>query len=214
MKLTDKKRKMFDKIFSRLNKFSFVLDLVISLFMIFDKILIFKICGVVLAVFTIYRVIKAYNKVARSKVLAYNYLRNNRVLGLEGKQRVGKTSLACYFIYVLNEESYSNIPLKINGKYTKKLETCHLSCDKKLPEYSVLFIDECNLFYNNLYQEKSSKNNNSTIFGQAMLEQCIGHFTDGNIIYASTDIERLPSEIRKNISSTGRVLEHNYDYRN
>lgn len=207
MKLTDKRKKLLNRIFSKANKFSFIIDLIIAVIFICDKSIVFALFGLVLACFTVYRVIKAYIKVKRSKTIAYDYLRNNRVLALEGKQRVGKTSLACYFISVMNEDSFSNIPLKIKGKYTNKLETAHLSCDKKLPEYSVLFIDECNLFYNNLYQEKSSKGNNSTIFGQAMLEQCIGHFTDGNMIYSSTDIERLPSEIRKNISATGRVLE-------
>lgn len=215
-KMNDKKLSKFQqklvKKFSRFNKFSWIVDLIVSVFFIFSNNTLLFIFGIFLLIYTTYKVIKCFIKVKNSDALLYNYLRENRVLGLEGKQRVGKTSLACNMLKVLGSESYTNIPIKIRGKMTKKLTTKILSCQVRIPERSNLFIDECNLFYNNVHQMKST-GKNRTIFGQSMLEQCIGHFTDGNIIYASTDIERLPSEIRRNISSYARVLgQYNEQY--
>ncbi len=156
-------------------------------------------------IYILYRFIKACFKVAGSKSKVLDYCLNNRVIAIKGKQRCGKSSFVCYAASVIKERVYSNIPFKIKGKFTNKLTTDVLSCREAIPEYSTLVVDECNLFYHNLRTNKS--NSNDLIFGQAAFCQCVGHFTDGNVFYSATDVDRIPKEIRDNFSCHLQMLE-------
>lgn len=143
-------------------------------------------------IFVLYRWGRAMYLVVKSKKEVSEYLLANRVIPICGKQRVGKSSLASYFAQVVRENVYSNIPLRVNGKYTYKLNSDILTCRKQIPDLSLLIVDEANLFYNNIHSDKEDSN----IFGQAVLCQCVGHFFDGNVLYVSVDVERLPKQIR------------------
>lgn len=142
--------------------------------------------------FVIYRWVKAFWIVHKSKNEGYYYLLSNRVIPICGKQRVGKSSLASYFASLADGDIYSNIPLRIRGKYTNKLTTDILTCRKQIDDGSCLVIDEANLFYNNIHSEIDDDN----IFGQAVLCQCVGHFFDGNIMYVAVDTDRIPKQLR------------------
>lgn len=170
---------------------------------------VYKFIGFAYAIFILYRLGKSVYLFIRSRKDAKEYLQDNRVLAVEGKQRVGKTSLCCYFLSVLKSPTYTNVPIELKGKFSKKVSTDILSLQHKIPEGSTIYIDECNLYYNNLRNGKSTENNN--IFGQSIFCQCVGHFTDGNIIYSSTYTDKLPKEIRVNFSCRSQVLRQ-YTY--
>lgn len=170
---------------------------------------IYKFIGLAYLIFILYRLGKSIYLFIRSRKDAREYLQDNRVLAVEGKQRVGKTSLCCYFLSVLKSPTYTNVPIELKGKYSKKVSTDILALQHKIPEGSTIYIDECNLYYNNLRNGKSTENNN--IFGQSIFCQCVGHFTDGNIIYSSTYTDKLPKEIRVNFSCRSQVLRQ-YTY--
>lgn len=152
--------------------------------------------------FCIYRWIKAFWIVHKSNVQGYDYLLANRVIPICGKQRVGKSSLASYFSSLAIGETYSNIPLKIKGKYTNKLTTKILTCRERIPDGSLLVVDEANLFYNNIHSDIDDDN----IFGQAVLCQCVGHFFDGNILYVAVDTDRIPKQLRVCYSAQLQVV--------
>lgn len=152
-------------------------------------------------VYLLYRWGKALFMVWKSKTDALEYLLNNRVIPICGKQRVGKSSLASYFSKIMPKSVYSNVPIKIKGKFTKKLTTDILTCKERIPDGSLLFVDEASLFYYN----NKTENGDDNIFGQAVLCQCVGHFFDGNILYVSVDTDRLPKPIRDNYSSLLQV---------
>lgn len=198
-------KKIFLRFYKVLNILSVFIDLGIAIYFtkLDDKV--YQICGFIYLIFTLWKFGKAVFLVLRSKREAKEYLEDNRILPIEGKQRVGKTSLSCYFIKVLNNDTYSNVPLKIKGNFTNKITTEILSLEKKIEENAIIYIDECNLYYNNLRNGKSTENNN--IFGQSIFAQCVGHFTDGNIIYSSTYTDKLPKEIRVNFSCKCQVLK-------
>lgn len=147
--------------------------------------------------------------VHKSKVEAQEYMLSNRVIPICGKQRVGKSSLASYFSNVMSKSVYSNIPLRVKGKMTKKLNSKILTCRNQIEDGSLLIVDEASLFYNNVKSDDVDGN----IFGQAVLCQCVGHFFDGNILYVSVDVNRLPKPIRDNYSSKLQVVEsQSYHY--
>lgn len=159
--------------------------------------------------FTVYRWIKAFWKVWRSHVQANDYLSDNRVIPICGKQRSGKSSIACYFSKKAYGEVYSNIPLKLRGRFTQKLTTELLTCEERVEDYSLFLVDEASLFYNNV----KSDTDNDTIYGQAVLCQCVGHFFDGNILYVSVDTDRIPKLIRDNYSCCLQILgQETYKY--
>lgn len=206
MKRIDKKQ-LFSKIFTFLNKITPLVDIYIF-YSLYEQM---KIKGkttqsyifLILIGFVVFKWAKAFYYVIKSKVEAEHYLLNNRVVPICGKQRVGKSSIACYFSRIMNSSVYSNIPLKIKGKFTKKLNTDILTCRKKVPENSLFLVDEASLFYNNI----KSDSEDDLIFGQAVLCQCVGHFFDGNILYVSVDTERLPKLLRDNYSCRLQVIQ-------
>ena len=200
------KIKVFNKLFPWLNILSPLVDILIGIYVYNSysgERQIFNYLGLLYVAYIVYRFGRALLKVSGSKDRARSYMADNRVIAMDGPQRRGKTSLAGYFGLCSGGDVFGNVPMKIRGKYTYQLTTEMLTCQYQLPQYSFLHIDECNLFYHNL---KDQKKFDSLIFGQAALEQCIGHFTDGNMVYSSTDVFRLPKQIRDNFSSHLQVL--------
>lgn len=201
------KGKLAPRVLSFLNKITPLVDIFV-LWLIFDRYqggensAIVKILALLGIAFIIYRWIKAFWKVERSKHEADFYLLDNRVIPICGKQRVGKSSLACYFAKRNIGDVYSNIPLRLKGKFTNKLTTNILTCREQVEDYSMFVVDEASLFYNNL----KSDDTNGVIYGQAVMCQCVGHFFDGNIIYVSVDTSRLPKQIRDNYSAILQVV--------
>lgn len=184
----------------------FVDFLVCNFFISFGKRSIpLCIIGYVYLIFICFRCFMSLYRCISSKIKAREYLDANRVLPVEGKQRVGKTSFCSWLCSLNKVPVFTNVPIRIKGRFTKKISTDILSLDTKLPENSIIYIDECNLYYNNLRNGKSTENNN--IFGQSIYNQCVGHFTDGNVIYSSTYTDKLPKEIRVNFSCRAQVLE-------
>lgn len=206
MKRLDK-RQIFSKVLSLLN----VVTPLVDIYIFYSLYETMKTKGkttqsyifLILIGFVMFKWIKAIYLVVKSKIEAEQYLLNNRVVPICGKQRVGKSSIACYFSRIMNTSVYSNIPLKIKGKFTKKLNTDILTCRKKVPENSLFLVDEASLFYNNIKTDQDE----DLVFGQAVLCQCVGHFFDGNILYVSVDTERLPKLLRDNYSCRLQVIE-------
>lgn len=200
--------KVYNKIFPLLNVISPLVDVLIGyvIYLRADNDIL-KVCSVLYIGYIIYRFVRACCKVLKSKSDIEAYCLNNRVIAVKGKQRCGKSSFVCYASSILKSKIYSNIPFKIKGKFTNKLTTDILSCRESVPEYSTLVVDECNLFYHNLRTSKSGSND--LIFGQSAFCQCVGHFTDGNVFYSATDVDRIPKEIRDNFSCHLQMLEQN-----
>lgn len=157
--------------------------------------------ALILAVVLLYRYVRAWIHIIKSKMDRDVYMLNNRVIAVCGKQRVGKTSLSVYFAKNALKV-YTNVPMRINKKYTYKLTTDILTLKTRIEDKSILVVDEANLFYNNTISHEDK-----TLFGQGLLCQCVGHFFDGNICYIATDINRMPKLIRDEWSSKLQVLK-------
>lgn len=208
MKKEKNKQKKIPRIFSFFNKITPLVDIA-CLWMIFDNYKsnaknanLIRIAALIGIAFVLWRWGKAFYKVFKSKHTADYYLLDNRVIPICGKQRVGKSSLACYFAKRNIGKVFSNIPLRLKGKYTYKLTTPILTCREQVEDYSMFLVDEASLFYNNLKSDDTS----GVIYGQAVMCQCVGHFFDGNIIYVSVDTNRLPKQIRDNYSAMLQVV--------
>lgn len=147
-----------------------------------------------------YKYIRAFVYVVKSTMDREVYLLNNRVVAICGKQRVGKTSLGVYFAKY-SKKVYSNTPMKVRRKYTNKLTTDILTLKTRIDDKSLLVIDEANLFYNNTMSHEEK-----TLYGQALLCQCVGHFFDGNILYIATDVDRMPKIIRDEWATKLQVI--------
>lgn len=211
-------RYVVGKIFKILNHFTWLVDCAF-LFALSKQIgkqqgLAYNVLSIVCYVgiaLIVWRVGKAHFLAIRSKMMARDYMRANRVIPVCGKQRVGKSSLACYMASCGGRyrRIYSNIPLKIKGRYTYKLTAEELAIKTAVPESSIMLVDEANLFYNNV----KSDSTDPAIFGQSVLCQLVGHFFDGNIFYVAVDTGRLPKLIRDNYSAHLQVLESiSYNY--
>lgn len=205
-------RSVLGRVFKVLNHFTWLVDCAV-LAMLAAKLsgqkgLSYSVLSIVCYVgigLCLWRAGKAHFLVIKSKSMAVDYMRANRVIPVCGKQRVGKSSLACYMASCGGKYRpvFSNIPLKIKGKFTRKLTAEALAIKTALPEESICLLDEANLFYNNVKSDSSDP----AIFGQSVLCQLVGHFFDGNIFYVAVDTGRLPKLIRDNYSAHLQVLE-------
>lgn len=154
-----------------------------------------------------FKYIRALVYIIKSRMDREVYLLSNRVVAITGKQRAGKSSIGVYFAKYAKKR-YTNIPMRIKRKYTYKLTTDILTLKTKIDDGSIVLVDEANLFYNNTMSHEEK-----TLFGQALLCQCVGHFFDGNILYISTDITRMPKIIRDEWSTTLQVIRsRSYHY--
>lgn len=208
MKIKVSRRVVFGRVLTVFNILSPFLDIfvackIMSAYPKGDKMhWLFMFLGLALLGFTLFRSVRGALLVIRSRTKAREYLLNNRVLPIDGKQGVGKSSLSCYFLKMSGGECFSNVPIKIHGKFTRKLSPKVLNIRTRVPERSALLVDEANLFYHNLFTDTDEN-----LFGQAVLCQCIRHFFDGNIIYCAVDTTRLPKIIRDNYSARLQVVE-------
>lgn len=189
--------------FTVLVDFAFILHFINKLHKINDKsdietVLYYGL--MVLLVVLAFKYIRATFYVIKSAMDREIYLLNNRVVAVCGKQRVGKTSMGVYFAKY-GKKVYTNTPMKIKRKYTNKLTTDILTLKTKIDDNSLLVIDEANLFYNNTMSHEEK-----TLYGQALLCQCVGHFFDGNIIYIATDVDRMPKIIRDEWATKLQVI--------
>lgn len=215
----DKVKKFFVRIFPVLNLLSVGVDLAICIFLnsaLVNAKPILRLLPLVYFGFICYRVGKALYLCIRSRSNALDYLRNNRVIPIDGKQGSGKTSLSAYFAYISRSPVASNTPLKIRGKYCRVLSDNALALVSRVPDNSLLVVDECNLFYNATFGEgafDSKRGYSSALFAQSIFCQCVRHFTDGNILYCSVDTERLPKILRSVFSCKLQTLsQSSYDF--
>ncbi len=214
--MKNKIKHFIDFIFPYLNIATIFIDILLCILLYRlipddEDVMIWKYAIIAFAIFELYRFGKSLFMVIRSKNIALDYLNSNRVIAICGKQGSGKTSLSLYFCSLLGSPVYSNAPAKIKGKFTRKLTVPILSAKEKIPLYSICHVDEANLYYNNLTNSSSVENAN--IFGQSCFEQLCRHFTDGNIIYSCTDVDRLPKELRDNYSCRLQTLgQQTYNY--
>lgn len=157
-------------------------------------------------IFQIYLCIKYEWLVLKSKNVCNFALDNGRVMGFCGKQGAGKSSFATYLSsFKRFSKVYSNTPIKIRQKYTCVLEKDILNLDKKVPDKSLIMLDEATLFYHNL-KSQDNRNLSNELYAQEICSQCIRHFTDGNMFYIGTNLNRLPSVIRENVGVTNFML--------
>lgn len=125
------------------------------------------------------------------------------VMGHEGKQGSGKSSLTAFILSELtknDKKAYiiTNVPMRINGKFTYKVTPDILNLEAKVPPHSYIFLDEWVLIFNNLDDKLKFADLQST----AYLEQLYRHFTDkGNIFGASVSMSRAPKIQRDNFSA-------------
>lgn len=144
--------------------------------------------------------------VIKSKMVCNYSLDNGRVMGFCGKQGAGKSSFATYLSSFRRFSNvYTNTPIKLKQKYTCILEKDILNLDSKVPDYSLILIDEATLFYHNL-KSQDNKNLSNDLYAQEICSQCIRHFTDGNMFYIGTNINRLPAVIRENVGITNFMI--------
>lgn len=209
-------KEKLNRILSVFNKLSYFVDSIVLLTIISkinekesqtdsNKLLLWG--AIVLLVVLTFKYIRALIYIIKSRMDREVYLLSNRVVAITGKQRVGKSSIGVYFAKYAKKK-YTNIPMRIKRKYTYKLTTDILTLKSKIDDGSIILVDEANLFYNNTMSHEEK-----TLFGQALLCQCVGHFFDGNILYISTDITRMPKIIRDEWSTTLQVIRsRSYHY--
>ena len=208
--------KFFKKFVSIINRFSHIIDIFVVYGLadwLYHRQLYAYKFGWLIYLFValqIFWAIKYEWKVFKSKSIVDEILDNGRVLGFCGAQGRGKSSLSAFLgANKRFSNVYTNSPLKLNGKYTCMLEDDIIALDNKVPDYSLLSIDEATIFFHNL-KANVTKNFDDKLYAQEIFTQCVRHFTDGNIFYISTNNERLPSVIRENVSMTILCVEqHN-----
>lgn len=152
-----------------------------------------------------YLLVKRLWENKKSNVYRNVVLNYARVLGACGPQGSGKTSLSCYLVSdrKMFKDVYSNVPFVINGKYTYKMTEKHLDLTKAYNEYSAILFDEISLYFDNLNGSKITTLEKK----QGVFNQFIRHFIDGNQIYTSVNISRMPKFIREKLGACLQCLE-------
>lgn len=151
-----------------------------------------------LAIFWLYRALRFEWLVFKSKRILLSDCYNSRVMGFEGGQGRGKTSLMLYVASLLKAPCYSNVPFYIRGHYTYILDKDHLKLKKRLKEGSVLLLDEITLYYNNQLKDDT--------YGFELLLQLIRHFTDGYVLMASIAMGRIPKALEEKVMQFKHLL--------
>lgn len=159
--------------------------------------------------FELYRVIKGFIMIFKSRSFNDIILNYSRSMGVCGPQGSGKTSLSCYIATNKRfSDVYSNVPINLNGKFTYKITENHMDLKSKFDEYSLILFDEISLYFDNLNQvKKGSREEKLGVFNQF-----IRHFIDGNFICTSVNISRIPKFIREKLSIVINTLNQSrYD---
>ncbi len=145
----------------------------------------------------VYRIGKGLLKIYKSRTYQDIVLNYSRSMGVCGPQGSGKTSLACYFATNKRfKDVYSNVPIKIDNKFTYKIKEQHLDLKYKYNEYSLQIFDEISLYFDNLQSVKRGTREEKL----GIYQQFIRHFIDGNFICTSVNISRIPKFIREKLS--------------
>lgn len=174
--------------------FSFVLFKIVSLKTDKLKYIYFF---VLVLVFYVYRIGKGFIKLYKSRTYQDIVLNYSRTMGVCGPQGSGKTSLACYFATNKRfKDVYSNVPIKVNNKFTYKIKEQHMDLKYKFNEYSLQIFDEISLYFDNLQNVKRGSREEKL----GIYQQFIRHFIDGNFICTSVNISRIPKFIREKLS--------------
>lgn len=208
-----KKENFLYYFFGFLTRFAHWFDLVVFYFLTdyiyknqFANSKIGIICYIPLVI-QLYFCFKYEYMVLQSKATCNTMLLNGRVMGFAGKQGAGKSSFATYLAsFKRFSNVYTNTPVKIRKKYTAMLEEDIYLLNKKIPDYSLIMMDEATLFWHNILSTNKNKLSNE-LYAQEIMTQCVRHFFDGNIFYMSTDLNRLPPVIRENVGVVNFALQ-------
>lgn len=119
---------------------------------------------------------------------------NKRIIGHEGPQGSGKTSFMGYVSSVMDRPVFSSAPMRINGQMTYKLTKDMLDMNVKLPYGSMINLDEITLFFDNSF---NTQKDHFKTEGLEMLMQLIRHCTDGQMLTASVDMNRLVKRLEE-----------------
>lgn len=128
---------------------------------------------------------------------------NKRVIGQEGAQGSGKTSLMFYIASIMNQPIFTSAPAKINGKMTYKLTTDIMDMKVKLPYKSIIIIDEITLYFDN---SLGKFQDNVKTKGLEMQMQLIRHCYDGQMLSASVDMNRVAKRVEEKHGMFRRLL--------
>jgi hypothetical protein len=124
------------------------------------------------------------------------------VEGSEGKQGSGKTSLVACRLSLKNNRTnnkvITNIPMRINGKFTYKVTPKMLNLEERIPNGADVFFDEMVLAYNNKNKKLEFENMQSLAYLFQMYRQFV---IGGNFYGASVSMSRLPKMLRDNFSA-------------
>ena len=156
-----------------------------------------------ISIWMYYRVIKHTYKVWKSKVNIKNEEQNKRVVGHEGYQGTGKTSLMLYIAYVMERPVFTSAPAKINGEFTYKLTDAMLNMDVRLPYAPMLIVDEISLKYDNTLSTIKDRYKTE---GFEFNLQLIRHNNDGYFIDASVDMNRVAKRVEEKHGMFRRLL--------
>lgn len=166
-----------------------------------------RILAFALPIWHLVRVIKWEWRCMQSKSIIKETARNKRVQGFSGCQGAGKTSFMLYCAYVLKASNvYTNFPAKLRGKYTNMLDTSVLEMFEKIPDGSLLCLDEITMLYHNLMADTKNNAMLNGMYAQQLQQQIVRHCYDGNMFYSSVDLNRLPQMLKENIGLTNYML--------
>ena len=206
----EKVKKYLKIVLDNINRFSHWIDVVIFYFLAdhlnntIQNTFIFLVW--ILPIWQIYRNIKWEWNIWKSRGIIKETAQNKRVQGFAGSQGAGKTSFMLYCSYVLKCPVFSNFPAKVRGKYTNILDEKVLQMEERIPETSLLLIDEATMLFHNLVLDVRNDKTVSKLYAQQLQQQIVRHCYDGNMFYSSVDITRLPQMLKDNIGLTNYVL--------
>lgn len=157
----------------------------------------------ILSGYLIFRSIKHYYYVWKGKQILIYEENNKRVIGQEGAQGSGKTSLMFYIASIMNQPIFTSAPARINGKMTYKLTTDMMDMKVRLPFKSIIIIDEITLYFDN---SLGKFQDNIKTKGLEMQMQLIRHCYDGQMLSASVDMNRVAKRIEEKHGMFRRLL--------
>lgn len=205
IKEDSKRKKIIKKILSFISKYSGWLEAITMLFLALKMKETSKYWMILLsiAIYMFYRTIKRFYKVWKGKQIIINEELNKRVIGQEGAQGAGKTSLMFYIASILKQPVFSSAPAKINGEFTYKLTDKMLNMDVKLPYKSLIILDEISLYFDNSYSKFQDSMKTEGLERQMQL---IRHCYDGQMLTASVDMNRVAKRIEEKHGMFRRLL--------
>lgn len=194
-----------------INRFSHWIDVVIYYFIAvyLNNTLDFSFRFLIFAlpIFQLWRNIKWEWRCYQSKQIILETSKNKRVQGFSGCQGAGKTSFMLFCAYVIKPSNcYTNFPAKLRSKFTSILDNKVLEMYEKIPDNSLLCIDEVTMLYHNLMYDIKNPAAVTGLYAQQLQQQIVRHCYDGNMFYSSVDLNRMPQMLKENIGLTNYML--------